>query len=53
MHSKLGPWDDFEMVKPWGIKSKKTGEFYLFETKMENPHHKNHEKTEEGDKTEE
>ena len=34
MKSKAGPWNDFEMVKPWGIRNKQSGELFIFESRM-------------------
>ena len=41
MKSKVGPWDDFQLVDPWGIRNKTTGQFFNFEKPMETPaiHH--------------
>ncbi len=37
MKSKEGPWNDFQLVDPWGIRNKTTGQFFNFETPMETP----------------
>jgi CRAL/TRIO domain len=35
MLSVEGPWNDFELAKPWGIRHKVTGHLYNFEKKIE------------------
>ena len=42
MLSNEGPWNDFESVKPYGIRQKSTGYFYNKEVRIEDPSQHEH-----------
>ena len=35
MNSVAGPWNDFELMRPYGVRHKVSGDFYNFERKMD------------------
>lgn len=37
MKSEDGPWKQFQMIRPYGIRNMQTGEYYNFEKKIEAP----------------